>query len=433
MACMVFGRRRAAVGGTAWVPDHEVAKCLGCARGFSLFLRRHHCRACGCIFCNHCSQARVPVPPYGLTRVCDGCISRGIPSSTSQVARHPDGTLPPATMASSCGSASGVHAVTWSSAEQATTLATTGDYDDAALTRNTEDEGAFLARPRAVSHPSVLTSERLSGTMGGPLTAEASRASAWSSAAVSREGRHTETSTLSEPERRWHMQEVSRLQRKRSKLKLTPSTSTATTPSMTPAVGSQVGSPTGALSPSASLANLRRHEASRAAATAMMGHTLHEHPEGPSDVVIVPLEAAILSHDGVAHASMPSAARRAPQTEASAAHGHAARYRRNSGHDTALGGTVAAAARQLQAVEEAAAARGAFEEAQRLEELRSALERASADADTARATESSAVESNDLPSALAARKQLLSSEQRIDSLLEAVTVNIERRDSYELS
>lgn len=39
-----------------WIPDSYVKLCPGCARSFNLSRRRHHCRLCGAIMCNNCSQ-----------------------------------------------------------------------------------------------------------------------------------------------------------------------------------------------------------------------------------------------------------------------------------------------------------------------------------------------------------------------------------------
>ena len=45
-----------------WVPDTEQGKCLGCDRHFSMIRRRHHCRACGLIFCHDCSSDKSLIP-----------------------------------------------------------------------------------------------------------------------------------------------------------------------------------------------------------------------------------------------------------------------------------------------------------------------------------------------------------------------------------
>jgi len=60
-----------------WLPDVSRADCASCFITFGLFVRRHHCRACGDIFCDLCTQNRVTFPSeYGYAqaeRVCEGC------------------------------------------------------------------------------------------------------------------------------------------------------------------------------------------------------------------------------------------------------------------------------------------------------------------------------------------------------------------------
>ncbi|KAJ2779745.1 hypothetical protein GGI15_003779 [Coemansia interrupta] len=46
---------------SAWEADDSAASCRQCARRFTLFLRRHHCRRCGLLFCLACSSARTPL------------------------------------------------------------------------------------------------------------------------------------------------------------------------------------------------------------------------------------------------------------------------------------------------------------------------------------------------------------------------------------
>ncbi|KAJ2825300.1 hypothetical protein IWW50_002916, partial [Coemansia erecta] len=64
-----------------WDPDESAECCYICFRDFSLFLRRHHCRACGKIVCNACSRKNIVFvdrssaePKEG--RGCDQCIAR---------------------------------------------------------------------------------------------------------------------------------------------------------------------------------------------------------------------------------------------------------------------------------------------------------------------------------------------------------------------
>ena len=45
-----------------WVDDNQVTHCHQCGKEFYLFLRRHHCRNCGRIFCYQCSNHKIQIP-----------------------------------------------------------------------------------------------------------------------------------------------------------------------------------------------------------------------------------------------------------------------------------------------------------------------------------------------------------------------------------
>jgi len=45
-----------------WVPDESADKCLNCKKMFGIFLRKHHCRLCGYIFCYKCLQFSQKIP-----------------------------------------------------------------------------------------------------------------------------------------------------------------------------------------------------------------------------------------------------------------------------------------------------------------------------------------------------------------------------------
>lgn len=45
---------------TSWVSDDAVDKCYGCQIYFTMFIRKHHCRGCGRIFCYQCSNCTIP-------------------------------------------------------------------------------------------------------------------------------------------------------------------------------------------------------------------------------------------------------------------------------------------------------------------------------------------------------------------------------------
>jgi hepatocyte growth factor-regulated tyrosine kinase substrate len=62
-----------------WVEDTDSSNCYLCRVEFSTLRRRHHCRACGQIFCNACSSKTATIPKYGIekeVRVCDVCYDK---------------------------------------------------------------------------------------------------------------------------------------------------------------------------------------------------------------------------------------------------------------------------------------------------------------------------------------------------------------------
>eukprot|EP00911_Craspedida_sp_UC1_P000551 UC1_evm2s422 len=63
--------------GKHWQSDGDAKTCFLCQREFTLLFRRHHCRLCGRIVCDPCSQARASVCIGQLQleedRVCGDC------------------------------------------------------------------------------------------------------------------------------------------------------------------------------------------------------------------------------------------------------------------------------------------------------------------------------------------------------------------------
>ncbi|KAI7847539.1 hypothetical protein BDC45DRAFT_525825 [Circinella umbellata] len=74
-----------------WEPNEQASECRRCGRWFNLIVRRHHCRRCGLVVCDKCSN-RVMLLPFSHIvvdpalpleqhylvslqpqRVCDGC------------------------------------------------------------------------------------------------------------------------------------------------------------------------------------------------------------------------------------------------------------------------------------------------------------------------------------------------------------------------
>lgn len=62
---------------TMWIPDEKAQTCFNCRKDFSaIFLRKHHCRICGNVFCKDCSNKTVDGKYWGSKKeikVCDYC------------------------------------------------------------------------------------------------------------------------------------------------------------------------------------------------------------------------------------------------------------------------------------------------------------------------------------------------------------------------
>jgi hypothetical protein len=61
-----------------WVDNNATRNCFdpSCNRPFTIYRRRHHCRACGLIFCERCSSHRrivTSVSSSTISRTCKGC------------------------------------------------------------------------------------------------------------------------------------------------------------------------------------------------------------------------------------------------------------------------------------------------------------------------------------------------------------------------
>lgn len=66
--------------GPKWQKNEDAPKCGACHRTFTLFLRRHHCRRCGRIFCDTCTQSRGTMAEWGYDqpqRQCADCYRTG--------------------------------------------------------------------------------------------------------------------------------------------------------------------------------------------------------------------------------------------------------------------------------------------------------------------------------------------------------------------
>eukprot|EP00004_Rigifila_ramosa_P019527 TRINITY_DN4978_c0_g1_i2.p1 TRINITY_DN4978_c0_g1~~TRINITY_DN4978_c0_g1_i2.p1 ORF type:complete len:1287 (+),score=312.62 TRINITY_DN4978_c0_g1_i2:411-4271(+) len=67
-----------------WRADSDSLVCTKCGSQFGLFLRRHHCRVCGGLFCASCSSRTIKANEWvapafqheGMVRCCDSCYGR---------------------------------------------------------------------------------------------------------------------------------------------------------------------------------------------------------------------------------------------------------------------------------------------------------------------------------------------------------------------
>lgn len=62
-----------------WEADSNRANCRICDAAFGTFVRRHHCRLCGGIFCEPCTATNVRIGEEEHERVCAGCLKGEVP------------------------------------------------------------------------------------------------------------------------------------------------------------------------------------------------------------------------------------------------------------------------------------------------------------------------------------------------------------------
>jgi len=56
-----------------WIEDDDVCNCMGCDVIFTGITRKHHCRACGRVFCAKCTRWKAAVSCAREDRVCKYC------------------------------------------------------------------------------------------------------------------------------------------------------------------------------------------------------------------------------------------------------------------------------------------------------------------------------------------------------------------------
>ncbi|XP_068175313.1 FYVE and coiled-coil domain-containing protein 1 [Antennarius striatus] len=81
-----------------WLVDKEATHCLGCQGQFTWWLRRHHCRLCGRIFCYYCSNNYAMTKHSGKKeRCCRDCYSQhsGVVERFTEAEISPSDSQPP--------------------------------------------------------------------------------------------------------------------------------------------------------------------------------------------------------------------------------------------------------------------------------------------------------------------------------------------------
>ena len=77
----------------SWMPDVKSSACHKCEKNFNWYIRRHHCRYCGLLFCGKCSKINVQLfNNVKLDRTCDKCLAvLQVPESkpSNQLAQYP--------------------------------------------------------------------------------------------------------------------------------------------------------------------------------------------------------------------------------------------------------------------------------------------------------------------------------------------------------
>eukprot|EP01126_Amoeba_proteus_P025120 TRINITY_DN2511_c0_g2_i3.p1 TRINITY_DN2511_c0_g2~~TRINITY_DN2511_c0_g2_i3.p1 ORF type:complete len:222 (-),score=51.79 TRINITY_DN2511_c0_g2_i3:90-755(-) len=58
-----------------WLQDCDVHSCMLCSVQFSFFIRRHHCRCCGKIFCSACCNQQMVLPHLDYSSPQPVCIT----------------------------------------------------------------------------------------------------------------------------------------------------------------------------------------------------------------------------------------------------------------------------------------------------------------------------------------------------------------------
>ncbi|KAM7166956.1 zinc finger FYVE domain-containing protein 16 isoform 3-T4 [Macrochelys suwanniensis] len=86
-----------------WVPDSEAPNCMNCQVKFTFTKRRHHCRACGKVFCGVCCNRKCKLQyTEKEARVCIGCYKSINTAQAFERMMSPTGPIPNSSISSEC-------------------------------------------------------------------------------------------------------------------------------------------------------------------------------------------------------------------------------------------------------------------------------------------------------------------------------------------
>lgn len=89
-----------------WVPDSEAPNCMNCQAKFTFTKRRHHCRACGKVFCGSCCKRKCKLQYMEKeARVCTGCYDDINKAQAFERMMSPTGAVPNSSVSSEHSSA----------------------------------------------------------------------------------------------------------------------------------------------------------------------------------------------------------------------------------------------------------------------------------------------------------------------------------------
>ncbi|KFV58563.1 Zinc finger FYVE domain-containing protein 16, partial [Tyto alba] len=89
-----------------WVPDSEAPNCMKCQVKFTFTKRRHHCRACGKVFCGGCCKRKCKLQYMEKeARVCTGCYDDINKAQAFERMMNPTGCVPNSSISSEHSSA----------------------------------------------------------------------------------------------------------------------------------------------------------------------------------------------------------------------------------------------------------------------------------------------------------------------------------------